>query len=115
MRRMRAVIAVMALLLVGLIAIPPNGFADEQLTIIGKPQEVKFDGGQLQIIPTEKGVFIVVGELVKGQPGNVVLLEGARPTQVKIAPHHHADVLVVHRGYEEELARQAPTFRSTGD
>ena len=111
---MRAVITVMGLLLVGLIAIPTHGFADEQITITGKPTEVKFDGGQLQIIPTEKGVFLVVGELVKGKPANVVLLEGARPTQVKIAPHHHADVLVVHREYEEELARQAP-IRSTGN
>jgi len=112
MRGMRAVIAVAALLTVGLIAIPTNGVADEQLTITGEAREVKFDGGQLQIIPTEKGVFIVVGELVKGKPGNVVLLEGARPAQVKVARHHHADVLVVHRQFEELLAEQVHAFLS---
>jgi ferric-dicitrate binding protein FerR (iron transport regulator) len=113
MRSMRAVTAVAALLMVGLIAIPTKGVADEQITITGEAREVKFEGGSLQIIPTEKGVFIVVGELVKGKPGNVVLLEGARTTQVKVAPHHHANVLVVHRAYEEELAKQAEGLQST--
>jgi hypothetical protein len=93
--------------MVGLISIPPSEYADEQLTIIGQPKEVKFEDGQLQIIPTERGVFLVVGELVKGKPANVVLLEGARPAQVKISPHHHANVLVVHRELEELLAKEA--------
>ena len=110
MRSIGAILAVTALQMVGLIALPPNGFADEQLTIIGPPKEVKFEGGQLQITPTERGVFLVVGELVKGKPANVVLLEGARPAQVKIAPHHHANVLVVHRELEEELAKEATAF-----
>ncbi len=105
-----AVLAVTALTLVGLIAIPPNGVADEQLTIIGEPKEVKFDGNQLQIIPTEKGVFLVVGELVKGKPGNVVLLEGAHLAQVKVARHHHADAMVIHREFEEELPEQVHEF-----
>jgi len=107
MRSLGVVIAVTALALVGLIGIPTHGFADEQIRITGEPKEVKFEGSQLQIIPTERGVFIVVGELVKGEPANVVLLEGARPAQVKIARHHHADVMVVHRELEEELAKQA--------
>lgn len=76
---------------------------------------MKFEDGQLQIIPTGKGVFIIVGELVKGKPGNVVLLEGARPAQVKIARHHHADVLVVHREFEELLAEQLHEFQSSSD
>jgi hypothetical protein len=115
MRSMRAVIAVAALLAVGFIAIPTHGVADEQLTITGEAKEVKFAGGPLQIIPTDKGVFVVVGELVKGKPGNVVLLEGARPAQVKVARHHHADVLVVHRAFEELLAEQAGAIASTSD
>ena len=117
MRSIGAVLAVTALALVGLIAIPPNGFADEQLTITGQPKEVKFDGSQLQVIPTERGVFLVVGELVKGKPANVVLLEGARPAQVKIAPHHHADVLVVHSEMEETLeaiADQVHEWKTSG-
>jgi hypothetical protein len=112
MRSMRAVIAVVALLMVGFIAIPTNGVADEQLRITGEAREVKFEGGSLQIIPTEQGVFLVVGELVKGKPANVVLLEGARTTQVKIAPHHHANVLVIHRAFEEELAKQSEGLMS---
>jgi hypothetical protein len=107
MRSIRAVLAVTALATVGLIAMPPNGFADKQFTIIGQPKEVKFGDGQLQVIPTDKGVFLMIGELVKGKPANVVLLEGARPAQVKIAPHHHANVLVVHRELEEQLAKEA--------
>jgi hypothetical protein len=79
MRSMRAVIAVTALLMVGLIAIPTSRVADEQIRITGEAREVKFDGSQLQIIPAEKGIFIVVGELVKGKPGNVVLLEARAP------------------------------------
>jgi hypothetical protein len=113
MRSLAAVIAVTALALVGLIAMPTHGFADEQIRITGEPKEVKFEGSQLQIIPTEKGVFVVVGELVKGKPANVVLLEGARPAQVKIAPHHHANILVIHRELEEELAKQAGDLRGT--
>lgn len=115
MRSIGTVLALTALAMVGLIAMPPNGFADEQLTIIGEPKQVKFEGGQLQIIPTEKGVFLVVGELVKGKPGNVVLLEGARPAQVKVARHHHADVLVVHREFEELLAEQSQGITSSSD
>jgi hypothetical protein len=112
MRSMRAVIAVTAAVMVGLIAIPTSGVADEQLRITGEAREVKFDGSQLQIIPTEKGVFIVAGALVKGKPGNVVLLEGAQPAQVKVARHHHADVLVVHREFEALPANQVHAFHS---
>jgi hypothetical protein len=115
MRSMRAVIAVVALLMVGFIAIPTDGVADEQLRITGEAREVKFEDSQLQIIQTEKGVFVVVGELVKGKPANVVLLEGARPAQVKVARHHHADVLVVHRAFEELLAEQVKGITSTSD
>jgi hypothetical protein len=110
---MRTVLAVTALAMIGLIAIPTHGVADEQITITGEARAVKFNGSQLQIIPTEKGVFLVVGELVKGKPANLVLLEGARTTQVKVAPHHHADVLVVHRAFEEELAQQSQGLQST--
>lgn len=113
MRSIGAVLAVTALAMVGLIAIPTNGVADEQLRITGEVREVKFEGGQLQIIPTERGVFLVVGELVQGKPGNVVLLEGARPAQVKVARHHHADVLVVHCEFEELLAEQVQGFMIT--
>lgn len=54
MRSIGAVLAVTALTMIGLITIPPNGFADEQLTITGNPREVKIGDGQLQVIPTER-------------------------------------------------------------
>jgi hypothetical protein len=118
MRSIGAVLAVTALAMIGLIAIPPNGFADEQLTITGDPREVKMGDGRLQVIPTEQGGFVVVGELVRGKPTNVVLLEGASPVRVKVAPHHHADVLAVHHEMEETLeaiAGQVHEWQSSGD
>jgi hypothetical protein len=45
MRSIGAVLAVTALAMVGLIAIPTNGVADEQRRITGEVREVKFEGG----------------------------------------------------------------------
>jgi hypothetical protein len=48
-------------------------------------------------------VFIVQGELANDKLTNVMLLEGARPAQIKIIPHTHTKTLVVHRELEEQL------------
>jgi hypothetical protein len=108
MRAIVDVFAVTAITLGLLIALPAGGFADERVRLPGGAKEVEFDGMSVQMIPTDKGVFMVLGELTKGQPANVLLFEGARPVQVKVTPHDHTQVMVVHRAWEEELARQSP-------
>jgi predicted esterase len=46
---------------------------------------------------------MVLGEIVRGQPANVLLFEGARPAQVKLTPHTHTQVLTIHRELDEQL------------
>jgi hypothetical protein len=91
MRSIGVVLALTALALVGLIAIPTHGCADEQIRITGEAREVMFDGSQLQIIPTEKGVFIAMA--------------GAAP----VAPHHRG-----HHGTDRIHEHNASTVQCRG-
>jgi hypothetical protein len=110
---MRSVIAftMTALVLGMLIAIPTEGIADEPVKITGEVKELRQDGMSLQVIPTDRGVFIVVGQLVKERPATVMLLEGARPVQVQVAGDWKT--MVVHRELEERLAAETRRFITT--
>lgn len=107
-------IAVLAstLMLVVAMTMATPGFADEPLKITGEVREGENDGTRLKILPTDRGMVIVTGELVKGQPASVVLLEGARSAQLKVTPHTHTQVMTIHRTWEEELASQVDCIQS---
>lgn len=100
------IFAVTALMLGGFIAIPTGASGDEAFEITGEIREVKVGETRLQIIPTNKGVVIAVGELVKDDPANMMLLEGARTAQVTVAQHTHTKTLVVHRGVDKRVEKE---------
>jgi hypothetical protein len=96
----------------GLIGASTPDWADEPLKITGEVKEVENDGTRLQIIPTNKGEVIVMGEAVKGRLANAVLLQATRPAEIKVTPHDHTQVMVVHQAWEAELARQSDCIKS---
>jgi hypothetical protein len=103
MRTVVVVFAVTVLTMGLLIATPTGGLADESFRITGEVREVQLGETRLQLIPTSRGVFIVQGELTKDKLTNVMLLEGAQPAQIKLTPHTHTQILVVHRELDEQL------------
>ncbi len=102
MRTVIVVAAVTALVMGVFSASPTGGFADEAVRITGEAKKVQLGEVHLQLIPTNRGVFIVQGELVNDKLTTVMLMEGARPAQIKMAPHTHRQTLVVHRELEEQ-------------
>ncbi|HSF30488.1 MAG TPA: hypothetical protein VLK82_08465 [Candidatus Tectomicrobia bacterium] len=106
MRTVVVVATVSALVMGVFIVSPPGGFADEAVRITGEAREVQLGETRLQLIPTNRGVFIVQGELVNDKLTTVMLMEGARPAQIKMTPHTHRQTLVVHRELEEQLKEE---------
>lgn len=102
-----------ALMLGGLMAMATPGFADEPLKINGEVKQGETDGTPLQVIPTNQGVVIVTGKLVKGRPANAVLVQGAQPVEIKVTPlTQHTQVMTLHRAWEEDLASQVRCIQS---
>lgn len=106
MRTVVVVYAVSALTMGVLMATPTRGLAHEPVTITGKGLQVQLGETPLQLIPTDKGVFIVQGELANDKMTTVMLLDGARSAQIKMTPHTHTQNLVVHRALEEQLREE---------
>ena len=102
MRTLIVALAVTVLAMGVLMATPTSGWADEPVRITGDVTEVRLGDTPLQLIPTDQGVFIVQGELAADKLATVMLMEGARPVQIKVTPHTHTQSLVVHRGLEEQ-------------
>jgi hypothetical protein len=86
-----------------------GGRRDGQVT--GQAKEVTLDRMHGQVVPTEEGVFIVIGELVRDQPATVMLLEGARPVQLRVAGDWKT--MVVHRELEEALTATTQRLANT--
>jgi hypothetical protein len=91
MRTLIVVLAVSVLTISLLLATPTGGLADERVRITGEIREMQLGETHLQLIPTNRGVFIAQGELANDKLTTVMLMEGARPAQIKVTPHTQAD------------------------